>query len=135
MPQLDRIIIFSQIFWLFIVFSVLYAILTHFFLPLFLKSLKLRKHVIEANNLEIIKLDNKFQAKQIIIKQKLLRSLLIIEKFLNENYQFKKHLKITNQNLFIDEKIGLASINYMLYCDSIILKNILFYPKFMNFKI
>nr|WCH57721.1 ATP synthase F0 subunit 8 [Hypnea musciformis] len=135
MPQLDRIIIFSQIFWLFIIFSALYIILTHFFLPLFLKSIKLRKQIVEANGLEILHLNKKVNAKQILIKQKLLDNLLIIENFTVENYKFQKYFANKQQIILSNEKVSVATINYLLYCDSLILKNIFLYPKFLNSKI
>ena len=135
MPQLDRVIIFSQIFWLFIIFSSLYAILTHFFLPLFLKSLKSRKQIIELNSLEVSKLNNRVFTKHALLKQKLLQHLLLIESFLLKSYIFQNHFEVGNHSILIDEKIALASINYSLYCDNFILKNILFYPKFLNSKV
>lgn len=130
MPQLDRVIIFSQIFWLFLVFFALYIVLTHFFLPMFLKSLKLRKQVIELNSLEVTNLNEKALLKQVLIKQNLLSKLLRIEDFLFESYEFQKYFKSNQQIVLIDEKISIATINYLLYCDSIILNNISFYPKF-----
>nr|WCH58033.1 ATP synthase F0 subunit 8 [Hypnea brasiliensis] len=135
MPQLDRVIIFSQIFWLFLIFSALYIILTHFFLPSFLKSLKLRKQIVESNSLEISQLSEKAAAKQILIKQKLLYKLLTIENFLSESYKFQKYFKNGHQTVVVDEKISIAAINYLLYCDNIVLRNILFFPKFLNSKI
>nr|WCH57745.1 ATP synthase F0 subunit 8 [Hypnea musciformis] len=135
MPQLDRIIIFSQIFWLFIIFSALYIILTHFFLPLFLKSIKLRKQIVEANSLEILHLSKKVNAKQTLIQQKLLDNLLIIENFILESYKFQKYFTNKQQIILINEKVSVATINYLLYCDSLILKNIFLYPKFLNSKI
>nr|WCH57985.1 ATP synthase F0 subunit 8 [Calliblepharis sp.] len=135
MPQLDRIIIFSQIFWLLIVFAVLYAILTHFFLPLFLESLKSRKQIVEFNTSEIDKLSSKSFDKQVLLKKKILKNLSIIEKFLNNSQQVNKYLKKINKNIFIAEKISLASVNYLLYCNNFILKSILFYPNFFNFKV
>nr|WCH57841.1 ATP synthase F0 subunit 8 [Hypnea edeniana] len=135
MPQLDRIIIFSQIFWLFLIFSALYILLTHFFLPMFLKSLKLRKQVIEFNSLEVLNLNEKAVEKQALIKQKLASQLSLIESFLLESYKFQKYSKNDQQIILIDEKISTATINYLLYCDSLVLNKILFYPKFLQSKI
>nr|WCH57937.1 ATP synthase F0 subunit 8 [Hypnea nidifica] len=135
MPQLDRVIIFSQIFWLFLIFSTLYIVLTHFFLPLFLKLLKSRKQIIESNSLEVSNLNEKAILKQLLIKQKLLSKLAVIEAFLYESYKFQKYFKNNQQTILIDEKISIASINYLLYCDNLILKNVLLYPKFLNSKV
>nr|WCH57913.1 ATP synthase F0 subunit 8 [Hypnea nidulans] len=132
MPQLDRVIIFSQIFWLFVVFTVLYITMTHFLLPLFLKSIKLRKQIVEVNNLEVLRLSTKVRIKQDLVKQKLLENLLIIENLLQESYKFQKYFQNDQQTVLIDKKISMAVINYLLYCDSLILKNIMFYPKFLN---
>nr|WCH57697.1 ATP synthase F0 subunit 8 [Hypnea cryptica] len=134
MPQLDHVIIFSQIFWLFIIFSALYIILTHFFLPLFLKSIKLRKQIVEVNSIEVSQLSQKIRAQQVLIKQKLLDNLVIIEDFISESYKFQKHFTNNQQIILIDEKVSMATINYLLYCDNSILKNILLYPKFLNSK-
>nr|WCH57817.1 ATP synthase F0 subunit 8 [Hypnea spinella] len=135
MPQLDRVIIFSQIFWLFLIFSALYIVLTHFFLPLFLKSVKFRKQIIEHNSLEVLSLNAKALEKQVLIKQKLLSKLGLIEKFLVDSYKFQKYFKNDQQTVLIDEKISIAAINYLLYCDSLVLNNIVFYPKYLNSKI
>lgn len=50
MPQLDRVIIFSQIFWLFFTFLITYVVYTHFLLSSLLKIFlvrwwKLRKDI------------------------------------------------------------------------------------------
>nr|YP_010925359.1 ATP synthase F0 subunit 8 [Neoporphyra dentata]WKD83565.1 ATP synthase F0 subunit 8 [Neoporphyra dentata]BDB33255.1 ATP synthase F0 subunit 8 [Neoporphyra dentata] len=42
MPQLDRVIIFGQIFWLFFIFLITYVVYTHFILSNLLKILLVR---------------------------------------------------------------------------------------------
>lgn len=126
MPQLDYIIIFPQIFWLFISFTFLYIILTHFFLPKFLKFLKARKLIINENSSETFTAINKFNEKQILLKNLILTENTILNDFifLNVKSQLDTHL--------IDEKIAIALINITLYCDIQLLNLIFFYPKLLN---
>nr|YP_010726705.1 ATP synthase F0 subunit 8 [Cystoclonium purpureum f. stellatum]WDY85192.1 ATP synthase F0 subunit 8 [Cystoclonium purpureum f. stellatum] len=134
MPQLDRIIIFPQIFWLFVIFTFLYAILTHYFLPVFLKSLKSRKKIIDINSTEILLLNNKTLNNNKLLKQQLLKNLLTLEAFLNSNFGSLDFLHLNNKIIDIDEKIGTTLINSIFYCDNMLLNSIVFYPKFMNLK-
>ena len=134
MPQLDRIIIFSQIFYLFITFTSLYAIITHFFLPKFLKSLKTRKQIVEANDKEIIILNNKFDEQQILIRQTIIKSLSLIENFIKNELEFSKIDKFKSNIQLVDEKIANISLNNLLYCDTQLLNLITLLPKSLNLK-
>nr|AHX02489.1 ATP synthase F0 subunit 8 [Riquetophycus sp. HSY-2014a] len=134
MPQLDRIIIFSQIFWLFIIFTSLYAILTHFFLPKFLKSLKARKQIIEVNDKEIIILNNKFNEQQILVEQTIIKNLNLIEDFIKNELEFSKTNKLKSSIQLIDERIADISLNSLLYCDTQLLNSISLFPKSLNLK-
>nr|UAT97992.1 ATP synthase F0 subunit 8 [Ahnfeltia plicata] len=134
MPQLDRIIVFSQIFWLFITFIVLYTILLHFFLPLFLKSLKSRKQIVEANALEAFNIENSFLAKQNILRKVLTKNLVLVKKLLTTDSIF---LALTKKNLDVqpvDIKVGNIIRNIILYCDSQLLNFLLLKPKPLNLK-
>jgi Plant ATP synthase F0 len=123
MPQLDRIIVFTQIFWLFLVFTSLYIILIYFFFPTFLRSLKARNLVIEFNNNE----NNS-------VKIDFLLTQTIINTTLNEQVQFMKAVLLKDFALFnsinsfdlrsIDASL-LDSIFYTtMYNNEVILRNI-----------
>lgn len=123
MPQLDRIIVFTQIFWLFLVFTSLYIILIYFFFPTFLRSLKARNLVIEFNNNE----NNS-------VKIDFLLTQTIINTTLNEQVQFMKAVMLKDFALFnsinsfdlrsIDASL-LDSIFYTtMYNNEVILRNI-----------
>jgi len=123
MPQLDRIIIFTQLFWLFFIFLVSYMVLTHFFFPLFLKSIKSRKLVVEANLKE-----------SQITHETSLRNQIVFTQIVNEGLSTLKHfysskflLKNTTHNLnlsFVDSMIINSTLNILLHCDQIALESI-----------
>ena len=123
MPQLDRIIIFTQIFWLFLVFTSLYIILIYFFFLIFLQSLKARNLVIEFNNNE----NNS-------IKTDFLLTQTIINTTLNEQMQFMRTVLLKDFVLFSNIKsLDLRSIDVLLldsifyttmYNNGVILRNI-----------
>nr|YP_010395095.1 ATP synthase F0 subunit 8 [Polyopes affinis]UQJ72536.1 ATP synthase F0 subunit 8 [Polyopes affinis] len=131
MPQLDRIIIFSQIFWLFVIFVLIYIVLTHFFLPKFTKALKSRKQIIETNDVEILKLTSKIITKQLLLKQLLLKNLVTINTLLS--HEFSTSNIVPKQNIHkIDIKISTVTRNVSLYCDVQLFNCIFFYPKSLN---
>nr|YP_009739225.1 ATP synthase F0 subunit 8 [Palmaria decipiens]QIC19664.1 ATP synthase F0 subunit 8 [Palmaria decipiens] len=123
MPQLDRIIIFTQLFWLFFIFLVSYMVLTHFFLPLFLKSIKSRKLVVEANLKE-----------SQITHETSLRNQIVFTQIVNEGLSTLKHfysskflLKNTTHDLnlsFVDSMIIDSTLSILLHCDQIALESI-----------
>lgn len=135
MPQLDRIIIFPQIFWLFIIFSFLYILLLHFFLPKFLNSLKLRKYICEFNVSKVSYITNKFNQDKLNILTKLNLSLKNIQNniylnntkaiFLVSDFKYINPLYLTN-NLVIIVK------NNLSFCNKQILSSIKLYPSKLN---
>nr|QJH88479.1 Atp8 [Pterocladia lucida] len=132
MPQLDRIIIFPQIFWLFIVFIVFYCFLTHFFLPRFLKVLKARKSIVEFNELELNLFTKKSAEVEIEFKKNLLEDLIYVKKIFVNNpvfavFNFKKL-----EAKAVDESISVAIKNSMLFCNFQILNLIPIYCKSIN---
>nr|YP_010921937.1 ATP synthase F0 subunit 8 [Grateloupia turuturu]WIM51243.1 ATP synthase F0 subunit 8 [Grateloupia turuturu] len=134
MPQLDRIIVFSQIFWLFIIFTAFYTILTHFFLPKFLTALKSRKQIIEVNASEVTKITEKSILKQNLIQKVLVEDLALIKNILVNNLNA---ILSTKQNLnisIIDEKIALIIFNTVKYCDAQLLNFISLRPKSLNLR-
>lgn len=132
MPQLDKIITFTQIFWMFLVLVFLYTVLTHFFLPIFLKSLKSRKLVVEINSMEINYLSSKKQKKQILLNQVLLDSLIIVEKLLWNKFSLENFLDIGPCLMIVDKKISSAAQKSVLYCSQQLFELVSFYPRWMN---
>nr|YP_009445885.1 ATP synthase F0 subunit 8 [Betaphycus gelatinus]ATX68826.1 ATP synthase F0 subunit 8 [Betaphycus gelatinus] len=130
MPQLDRIIIFTQIFWLFLIFFSLYAILTHFFLPWILKSLKSRKLIIETNSKETNLLIREIEIKHDSTKELLIGSLSRVEIYLSKNLVDLKSGNLDTEMLTVDEKIARACINHGLYCNTKLLDSIILFSKF-----
>nr|YP_010395100.1 ATP synthase F0 subunit 8 [Grateloupia elliptica]UQJ72541.1 ATP synthase F0 subunit 8 [Grateloupia elliptica]UYI31693.1 ATP synthase F0 subunit 8 [Grateloupia elliptica] len=135
MPQLDRIIVFSQIFWLFIIFTVFYTILTHFFLPKFLAVLKSRKQIIEVNALEIAKIKEKSILKRNLIQKILAKDLALIKNILVNNLDVILSAKQSLNTSVIDEKVALIILNTVKYCDMQLLSFILLRPKSLNLKL
>nr|YP_010555049.1 ATP synthase F0 subunit 8 [Kappaphycus malesianus]UYR20470.1 ATP synthase F0 subunit 8 [Kappaphycus malesianus] len=129
MPQLDRIIIFTQIFWLFVIFSTLYAILTHFFLPLILKSFKSRRLILESNSREINDLIDKIKKKHVSLQDLLLESFLLVENHLIKNLVNSKFENSSIGAQAIDEKVAKACINQELYCNIHLLESIVLLPR------
>lgn len=130
MPQLDFIIVSSQVFWLIITFLVLYVVLTHFFLPNFIKILKTRKHVLQENTIKLLNLKKKLRNKQRMF-DKFIEDSLIKIKILIEGDIFSSF-----KNTFFIDLIELNKkasnalyFNLMLY-DINILKSIPVKPMF-----
>jgi len=132
MPQLDQIIIFPQIFWLFLVFTTFYVILTHYFLPLFVKSIKLRKQVIELNTSESAKVLESLSRNQDLLQKSLFNELQSIKNIIDNNDFLYISLE---QNLFlqaIDKKIGNMLYDSLLYCDEQVLESIFLECRVLN---
>nr|YP_009511859.1 ATP synthase F0 subunit 8 [Gracilaria gracilis]AXI97736.1 ATP synthase F0 subunit 8 [Gracilaria gracilis] len=134
MPQLDRIIVFSQIFWLFFIFSIFYAILTHYFLPYFLKSLKVRKQVIDLNTKEVLKRTERTLSKQNLLKKILVKNLEVTSSLLIHYFGQLIKDKKRIDTLSIDQKIGFVILNTIKFCNLKLLNSISVYPKSLKFK-
>nr|YP_010199679.1 ATP synthase F0 subunit 8 [Crassiphycus crassissimus]UAD89587.1 ATP synthase F0 subunit 8 [Crassiphycus crassissimus] len=134
MPQLDRIIVFSQIFWLFVIFSIFYAVLTHYFLPKFLKSLKIRKQVIDSNTKEVLAKTEKTLIKQSSLKKILIKDLEITSNLLTRYFGQLIKDKKKIDTLLIDQKIGFVILNTVKFCDLKLLNSIFVYPKSLKFR-
>nr|YP_011017792.1 ATP synthase F0 subunit 8 [Pseudoceramium inkyui]WQF69638.1 ATP synthase F0 subunit 8 [Pseudoceramium inkyui] len=128
MPQLDLTIVYTQIFWLCLMFSVFYFILTFYFLPKFLKSLKLRKLILEANSKKISSLSKLLVENQLVLNRKISKNLeLLSVNFDKVNSSFRTITQFKNES--IDSKIITFTSQLILFCDSTIIKSISFYPK------
>nr|YP_011017569.1 ATP synthase F0 subunit 8 [Antithamnionella miharai]WQF69344.1 ATP synthase F0 subunit 8 [Antithamnionella miharai]WQF69369.1 ATP synthase F0 subunit 8 [Antithamnionella miharai] len=132
MPQLDYIIIFPQIFWFCVIFTVFYLFLTHIFLPKFLKALKSRKLILQKSNKESQELILKLNNKQIFLKGNLLTHLSKIKKKL---LHFNTLITSLNYSkTYVDKKIAEVVYWHILYYDTTIVKQIQIFPKKFNLK-
>nr|YP_009944495.1 ATP synthase F0 subunit 8 [Osmundea sinicola]QFR99789.1 ATP synthase F0 subunit 8 [Osmundea sinicola] len=136
MPQLDNLIILSQIFWLILIFSIFYFIVTYYFLPKILKSIKVRKYFLEYNIYLNFRL-----TKKITEERKKLMDVLF-KNFSDIKYLIFNKIFITNLNLkqdFLKQKytkltnfILIASMKSISYCNLSLLNSLKFYPLFLN---
>lgn len=108
MPQLDRVIIFSQIFWLFFTFAIAYIVYTHFVLSNMLKIFlvrwwKLRKDITQIalkSRLTKFLIDSNIQSLRSIyatIKQ----ILLSLTKNLTKSHLNKKKVSVDSLNSLV----------------------------------
>lgn len=123
MPQLDRIIIFTQLFWLFFIFLISYMILTHFFFPLFLKSIKSRKLVVESNLKESRITQETSLRNQIMFTQIVNEGLSILKHFYSSKFLLKSTLHDLNLS-FVDSILINSTLDILLHCDQIALESI-----------
>lgn len=137
MPQLDRIIIFPQIFWFFIIFVFSYIILLHFFLPKFLISFKLRKYILELNSnlinniiVEINK-DQLHTLTNLTINLKKIKDSFYLNTYKVNALIFNSTLtNATQSNNYIIKIV----YNNILFCNKQILNSIKLYPSAFNLK-
>nr|YP_009002127.1 ATP synthase F0 subunit 8 [Sporolithon durum]AGU16692.1 ATP synthase F0 subunit 8 [Sporolithon durum] len=132
MPQLDRIIVFSQIFWLFITFVTIYTLLSHFFLPLFIKSLKSRKLIILANQQNLEYLEHSFLSKQKQLTSSINKNLSFVRIHL---LSIISNLLLNNTNIsfpILNKKLLSFVYHSMLYQDKLIATKVLIQPKLFN---
>nr|YP_009114102.1 ATP synthase F0 subunit 8 [Palmaria palmata]AHB62165.1 ATP synthase F0 subunit 8 [Palmaria palmata] len=123
MPQLDRIIIFTQLFWLFFIFLISYMILTHFFFPLFLKSIKSRKLVVESNLKESRITHETSLRNQIMFTQIVNEGLSILKHFYSSKFLLKSTIHDLNLS-FVDNILINSTLDILLHCDQIALESI-----------
>ena len=125
MPQLDKIIIFPQLFWLFFILAFFYFILSYFFLPKFLFALKSRKIV----------LDN-FQLLNLLSNRNKLSQKRLTKLITNTKSNFFKIESITKKDFTnfdeVDKHFLILIENSCLYCNNALLKSIPLFPKFLN---
>nr|YP_009365183.1 ATP synthase F0 subunit 8 [Gracilaria changii]ARJ60465.1 ATP synthase F0 subunit 8 [Gracilaria changii]ART65134.1 ATP synthase F0 subunit 8 [Gracilaria changii] len=134
MPQLDRIIVFSQIFWLFLVFSIFYAVLTHYFLPKFLKALKIRKQVVDLNTQEVFNKTEKIAIKQNLLRKVLIKNLEVTSGLLTHYFSQLIKDKKNIDTLLVDQKISFVILNTVKFCNFKLLNSIFVYPRLLKFK-
>nr|AOX48933.1 ATP synthase F0 subunit 8 [Gelidium crinale f. luxurians] len=132
MPQLDYIILFPQIFWLFIIFTLFYTVLTHFYLPKFLKSLKSRKNIIDLNELKIIEIKQRFTKLEQDFEEILIVDLARIKGIFNTNPTFEILNLKNSETQKADEVISNAIRNSVLFYNFQILDSVEIYYRLAN---
>lgn len=105
MPQLDRVIIFTQLLWLFITFSVTYMILVIFFLPSLVKLLKTRNLFTQIISEEVNKLQSTFYLDQYSVIKILHKSLVVLKRF----------LQLRSSVLFSKKLDSFTSLDFQLF--------------------
>lgn len=132
MPQLDFVIIFPQVFWLFTIFFLVYTIIVYFFLPIFVKSLKARKRIVLENSSLLLNTQSNFALKQVRLNDLLNKNFYLIKSTLEVevfNVFFSKNKLDLN---YVDTKIVKAVHDIVLYYDVNILDSIPLSPKFSS---
>ena len=124
MPQLDRIILFPQVFWLFVIFTSFYIVLTHFFLPKFLKSLKSRKCVTDLNELRVLEIHKQLNESELWFRENLLDDLAKTKKIFSLNPTFKSFDSKGWETKKADELISKSIKNSILFCNLQVLNSI-----------
>lgn len=138
MPQLDRIIIFPQVFWFFIFFIFFYILITHYFLPMFLINLKFRKKILEENNIKLLNFSINFVNEKSELLKHLNQNLekiklsIYFDIYCLNNIFFNK--KFFN-SLVLDKKFILIIKDILFYCNYKFLNNLIFFSKNLNLKI
>ena len=130
MPQLDFIITSSQIFWLIVVFLLLYTVLTHFFLPKFIKVLKTRKRITSENEKKLAHLKEQILKKITIFDNvtnlNLIKIKVLIEK---EIFLFFKNLLLIDLSILNKRTANVLYFNLISY-DINVLESINIKPVF-----
>nr|YP_009138141.1 ATP synthase F0 subunit 8 [Calliarthron tuberculosum]AKG26271.1 ATP synthase F0 subunit 8 [Calliarthron tuberculosum] len=134
MPQLDFTIAFPQIFSLFFTFFLLYGTITHFFLPIFVKSLKTRKNIIIENNNLMDNLRTKLLLKQNFVTSLLIKNILNIKQVLVNNILPVYIINSSFDFSSVNHKLAKALYHNTVYYDINILDSIILKPKFLNLK-
>jgi len=137
MPQLDRIIILPQIFWFFLIFILFYSLLSHFFLPKFINSIKLRKKIIDLNNDMFLGIEKTTQKDQLLILIQLNKNLSKVKNSIYLN-SVKINFIFLDTKLVNPVKLDNCIINViyknMLFCNQQILNYIKLYPSNLNLR-
>lgn len=134
MPQLDRVIVFTQLFWLITVFVILYIILTHIFLPILIKSFKIRSLFIQFIKDRTNKIQSNLLFKQKFIAKTLNNSLLISKSLLCPKFKpYQRYLHLINFNL-LNFQLFTFILYIALYCSKPLINSILLSSKNFSFK-
>ena len=136
MPQLDLAIGFSQIFWLIIVFIIIYVLVIHYILPLYIKAFKSRKLLLELSKVKCQKLDLDFTKFKIYVDNLLENKLSLANQFFCKDF---KNLIFNSRSLnfeskYLDNLHTRFLVSNTLYSNKEVLDSILLNTKFRNKK-
>lgn len=128
MPQLDLVILFSQIFWLFFSFTLLYVIVLYVFLPYFLKSIKSRSLLLEYNSNQMGYFQNNFAKRSESLRKLICNSLQRVKSVMLV-LSSDPNTTVRSTHSAVDKLISRALQDITLYCHSTVLKNISLGPR------
>lgn len=133
MPQLDLVILFSQIFWLAFSFILLYIVVLYYFLPLFLKSIKSRILLLEYNVSKANYFQNSFSERSELLKKLVYNSLQSVKNTTLTMLSKPSNVEFVSIQQAMDKLVGRALWNIVLYCNLNLLKNINFRPRIYSY--
>lgn len=134
MPQLDLTIIFSQIFWLFLLFIIFYSILLHFFLPKFLISIQARKRIVYTNSNKCLILQMQLTERQKLLQNKLILKLNYIRSRIHSLWILDQSFFCLSNSNDLDKKISQVLFNLANYYSLPVLESIFLFPTYLNLK-
>lgn len=108
-----------------------YIILSHYFLPKFLRSLKARKEVLDFNLINLNKIQESYSKKLVFLNKLLSNNLILVKDFLSKESILLVSNSIINSNV-IDAKIAITLYNFMLYCNINVINCVQLKPKLTN---
>lgn len=116
----------------------LYILLTYYYLPNFVKTLKFRKKLIEINEFKRTTILNKLHSKKLQILGDVHKDLLILtnSSIYFHVFKFTKLIITTKKSIShkLDNNFIYAGFRHMLYCNKFNLSKIQFYPSLYNLK-
>lgn len=133
MPQLDQIIIFTQLFWLFIIFFCLYVLTIHFFLPFMIRTFKVRSLFVKSVNEYNEKIQLDFYFRHNLLIKTISRSLQISTFFLTPKFLFSTEQKKKASLHSLDVRLFVRAFDIVLYCDERLLPLVSLISKTHNF--
>jgi ATP synthase subunit 8 len=106
MPQLDKVTLFSQVFWLIFLYFLFFLIILRYYLPKFSKLFKLRSYYINSSNgVSKTQTSNTHSISQLFL---MFNSFVAKELMFNKTYY--KELMRTYNSIFLEK----ANIQYVL---------------------
>ena len=136
MPQLDLTIGFSQIFWLIITFIIIYVLVIHYVLPLYIKGFKSRRLFLELSKEKCQKLDLDFTKFKTYIDNFSENKFNISNKFFCEDFKslIFNYKNFNSENKALDTIYTRFLLSNALYKNKEVLDSILLNTKFKNKK-
>lgn len=130
MPQLDKLVFLSQLFWLFLTFSILYLFILKYILPVVASALKLRKKQISINKAETTAFANQkdaITAGYENVVQKILNNSreALNETVVSSNTWSSNVLKNINETLFVDANKEFLKASVNIIGKNFLIKNLI----------